>query len=203
MILLAGGSALRKRFGAEPWLGQLICPRSRNRVTAARWAADNASFSSFDPNAYLAMVFRIAKEPTRPLFLTVPDAVADAWQTMALWEMWSRILRPFRLPLAYVVQDGVESIGIPWEDISAIFIGGSTEFKIGSVARRAVALARQRRIWVHMGRVNTVRRLIYAQQIGCDSVDGSGFAKFPDQMISRFTRVNANRVFGELGDSPA
>ena len=52
MILLASGTALIARYGAEPWLGQLLCPRSGNAIVQPRWAADNAAFSQFDPAAY-------------------------------------------------------------------------------------------------------------------------------------------------------
>jgi hypothetical protein len=33
---------------------------------------------------------------------------------------------------------------------------------------------------------------MYAQQLGVDSVDGSGFARFPDAMLPRFHRVADN-----------
>lgn len=201
MILLASGSALINRFGCQPWLGQLLCPRSRNRIVLPRWAADNAAFSRFNASAYMAMVERIAIEPTRPLFVTVPDVVADAVATMADWRRWVKILRPLGLPLAFVLQDGVECVGVPWDQCAAVFVGGSTAFKVGPVARAHVEKARHCGVWVHMGRVNTVRRLMYAQQIGCDSVDGSGFARFPDEMIPRFTRVNDNGLLSEVAST--
>lgn len=118
---------------------------------------------------------------------------------MARWEIMSRFLRPFRLPLAYVIQDGIERVGVPWGDCAAVFIGGTTAFKLGPIARHCVELAKQYGAWVHMGRVNTIKRLMYAQQIGCDSVDGSGFARFPDAMIPRFTRVETNGLLDLKG----
>lgn len=199
MILLASGTALIERFGCQPWLGQLVCPRSRNRIVLPRWAADNAAFSKFNAAAYIAMLERIATASTRPIFVTVPDVVGDAAATLQLWWKWMRILRPLKLPLAFVLQDGVDLVGAPLGDraCAAVFIGGTTSFKVGPVARAFVEKAKAKGLWVHMGRVNTVRRLMYAQQIGCDSVDGSGFARFPNEMIPRFTRVNDNRILTE------
>jgi len=56
--------------------------------------------------------------------------------------------------------------------------GGTTAFKMGSVARSIIAKAKRRDKWVHMGRVNSRRRIQYASDVGCDSVDGSGFVRF-------------------------
>lgn len=201
MILLASGSALIARYGGEPWLGQLLCPRSRNAIVLKHWAADNAAFSKFDADAYLRMVREIADgiAPTcptidaplpRPLFVTVPDVVGNAHETRWRFANWYPVLKPFRLPLAYVLQDG--EITPPWPLIAAVFVGGSTAFKVGPEARAFIAEAQRLGKWVHMGRVNTVRRMMYAQQIGVDSVDGSGFARFPDAMLPRFTRVADN-----------
>ena len=40
-------------------------------------------------------------------------------------------------------------------------------------------------MWVHMGRVNSQRRLRYAHAIGCDSVDGTYLTYAPDQNLRR------------------
>ena len=68
---------------------------------------------------------------------------------------------------------------MPWDYCVAIFIGGTDAFKLGAFAREVVQYGKLMKKWTHMGRVNSVRRLRYAQTIGCDSVDGSGMARFP------------------------
>lgn len=62
--------------------------------------------------------------------------------------------------------------------LSAVFIGGTTEFKLGATARAITAEAKRRGKWVHMGRVNTAQRVRYAKQIGCDSFDGTTFSRW-------------------------
>jgi hypothetical protein len=171
-------------------VGHLLCPRSRNVVWSREWAADNAAFSRFDAAAYRSMLATIAGRPGC-LFVTVPDVVGDAFATRELWRAWFPVVRAHGLPAAFVLQDGLDDVGVPWLECAAVFIGGSTEFKLGPVARMAVQEAHRLGKWVHMGRVNTMRRLRYAQHIGCDSVDGSGFARFPDAMLPKFTRVDA------------
>jgi hypothetical protein len=39
--------------------------------------------------------------------------------------------------------------------------------------------------WVHLGRVNSERRIRYAASIGCDSVDGTQWVRFRDTCLAR------------------
>jgi hypothetical protein len=79
-----------------------------------------------------------------------------------------------------VAQDGLESLPVPWGDFDALFIGGTTGWKLGPHAREIAAEAKRRGKWVHMGRVNSERRCRYAAAIGCDSVDGTKLVFGPD-----------------------
>lgn len=190
MLLLASGTALIGRYGDEPWFGQFIDPRSRNRVTVPRRAADNAAFTDFNARAYLAMLERMKAIETPPIFVAVPDVVGDAFRTRWRFCDWYHVLKPYGFPLAYVLQDGERAETVPWAHIAAVFIGGTTAFKIGAQARALAAEAKRRGLWVHMGRLSGHKRFMYAQQLGIvDSVDGSGFARFADAMLPRFTRV--------------
>lgn len=69
-----------------------------------------------------------------------------------------------------------------------------TEWKLGEAAARLVAAAKARGLWVHMGRVNSYKRIAYAASIGCDSSDGTylNFGKKADRLI------NTLKVFGWL-----
>jgi hypothetical protein len=67
---------------------------------------------------------------------------------------------------------------VPWDRISALFLGGSTHFKLGPDGARAAREAKRRGLWLHMGRVNTANRARYAATIGCDSFDGSKFSRW-------------------------
>jgi hypothetical protein len=48
-----------------------------------------------------------------------------------------------------------------------------TEWKLGAWAALLTTLAKARGKYVHMGRVNSLKRYRYAVSIGCDSVDGT------------------------------
>jgi hypothetical protein len=69
---------------------------------------------------------------------------------------------------------------MPWPWFDVLFLGGSTAWKLGPAARRLTAEAKARGKRVHMGRVNSLRRLRYADATGCDSADGTFLAFGPD-----------------------
>ncbi len=128
------------------------------------------------------------------LFAAAPDVVADAAATLRRESVMRMLgwIRYAGLPVAFVLQDGQESLPVPWDDFDAAFIGGSTSWKLGPAARALAAQARARGKWVHMGRVNSLRRLRYAAAIRCDSADGTFLARGPD--------VNLPKVLGWLRD---
>lgn len=167
-------------------LGQIITPAQGNRITpGVPWALDNGCFSNrWKPARFFDTLEKHARTPGC-LFAVVPDVVADAAGTNRLWASWDRGLRRHGYPVAYVIQDGARSIP-RWCD--AVFVGGSDAFKLGPEARALVALAKRHGKWVHMGRVNSYKRLRYATDIGCDSADGTFLAIAPDQNLPRVFR---------------
>jgi hypothetical protein len=150
---------------------------------------DNGAFSGFDEGAFVRMLERFHDVPGC-LFVTAPDVVADAAATFARWTFWSRAIRGMRLRPAYVAQDGLHPSIMP--DCEAVFIGGSTAFKEGEQVRALCAYCKARGIWVHWGRVNGRRRYLMAKSAGADSVDGTGFSRFPDTNIPKIAEWEAS-----------
>jgi hypothetical protein len=191
--ILVNGATASLRQHPRPFFGVLISPRQRgtperNLWPGCVWAADNDAFSGFDPEAFISMLAQYADHRASCRFVAVPDVVADAAATRARFDRWSPVVATHGYPLAFVAQDGLTIAACPWEQFDALFIGGSTAFKLGPEARQLVGWAKALGKWVHMGRVNSARRLRYAEMIGCDSVDGSGFSRFPDEMRGRADR---------------
>ena len=81
---------------------------------------------------------------------------------------------PLRLSAAVV---------LPWGQLDVLFVGGTTEWKLGPDARGLTAAARERGKRVHMGRVNSERRYRYAKAIGCDTADGTYLTFGPDLLL--------------------
>jgi hypothetical protein len=129
----------------------------------------------------------------RCLFAVAPDVLGDAKATIVRSAPFVYKLRAwFGLPGALVAQDGLEDLDVPWNWFDVLFIGGSTEWKLGPAARALAAEAKARGKWVHMGRVNSLKRLRYAAAIGCDSADGTYLTYGPS--------INLPKVLGWLRD---
>lgn len=138
------------------------------------WAIDNFAFSGFNAQQFKRLLDRY-QHLEGCLFVVIPDVVANAQATLRRWERWAGYARLLGYPLALAAQDGLENLPIPWNEFTALFIGGSTEWKLGQACREIVTEAKTRGKYIHMGRVNSRCRIRYAQSIGCDSVDGSSF----------------------------
>lgn len=167
---------------AGPGFGRLLVPDHFPRAAATAragipWAADNGCFQGLNAKRYRRMLRTIRGLPGC-LFVAVPDVVADASRTLELWEEWADEVSNAGQPLALVAQDGLTVGGAPWDEFAALFIGGSTEWKVGPDAERLVREAKRLGKHVHMGRVNGKRRFAYARSIGCDSVDGTSFSRW-------------------------
>lgn len=187
MLLVTHGQPTMERF-ASPYLGRLIQPRHYSSIekTAASgipWAADNDCFQGLDHVAFSAMLDRI-KGLHGCLWVTCPDVVGDHTATVAQFYKWSHAIARRGLPIAFVLQDGCTSSEVPWRDIAAVFVGGSTEFKMSDTAAELVTEAKRRGKWAHMGRVNSLQRIRHAAAIGCDSVDGTKYSRFVDTWLA-------------------
>lgn len=187
MILFVSGATHTSRRHRR--VGELIVPTAGNhpetlRLEPGRWAMDNGAFSGFDASAFITMLETFhGRQGCR--FVVAPDVVADPHQTLHRWPFWSRLIRGVGFVPALAAQDGLTIPQVPWSDIGALFIGGTTEWKTGPSAAALIAFAKARGLWVHMGRVNTERRIWHAARLGCDSFDGSGFSRWPDIRIPK------------------
>jgi hypothetical protein len=206
MLYLANPSTPAVRDAmAVGLLGAIMSPRQGNRLPAdALFAIDNncgpgknGKPGSGYPgdSAYLHLLSGLTDadgadlcdpDTSRCLFATAPDVVGDAAATLRRSERMLPLIRCYTgFSAALVAQDGLEDLDVPWEEFDALFIGGSTGWKLGPAARRLVAEAKQRGHWVHMGRVNSFKRLRYADAIGCDSADGTFLTYAPDANLPR------------------
>jgi hypothetical protein len=181
IVLVSGATASLAQYD----VGVLVVPRQWNKATtlplvAFRWAMDNGAFAGFEEGAFVRMLERFWGFRDGCLFVTAPDVVADAAATLARWPFWSALVHGLGYRVAFVIQDGIDSDDVPWDTFEALFVGGSTEFKESELAATLCGYAKAKGLWVHWGRVNTKRRLKLAIEAGADSIDGSGFSRWPD-----------------------
>jgi hypothetical protein len=166
----------------------ITTPKQGNRIPpGAMVCADNGCGPGKDGKqgtgypgdaAFGAYLRRLPADRTR--FAVAPDVVYDAAATIERSRPWLTEIRSLGIPAAFVAQDGQESLPVPWDEFDVLFVGGSTDWKLGPHARALVAEAKARGKQVHMGRVNSHKRIAYARHIGCDSADGTYIARGPD-----------------------
>lgn len=186
MILLVSGltgewARMYRDLSAN--VGFLVTPSGGHKPETvlsycATWAADNDCFSGFDRPAYERMLARWRGASPGPLFVLAPDVVADAAATLKQFAEWAPVIRSHGFPVGLAAQDGLAPAAVPWPEVDALFVGGSTAFKLSDDAYRLCREARRRGKHVHMGRVNSLRRMETAARFGCDSIDGSGFSRW-------------------------
>lgn len=153
-------------------IGRVCTPNGGSRRGAGAWCADNGAFSArYDEAKWWRWLS--TTDPAGCMFAALPDVVADWPATLARSLPWVDRVRDLGFPVALVLQDGASVDTVPWERLDAVFIGGTTAWKLGADVRGLVTEAKHRGLHVHMGRVNSERRLRYAAHIGCDSADGT------------------------------
>jgi hypothetical protein len=166
----------RKRYDHDFW--QLRTPLTNYaRAAGVPYGLDNGCFKTFDRKEWDRLL-EIA-EIDSPVFACLPDIVGDAQRTVELFEYFKRHTNG--IPRAMVLQDGIEHATIPWDDMAAVFVGGTDAFKNSPVTMRAAKTAKMLGKWVHVGRVNTAKRV--RDWVGiADSIDGSGMSRY-DHML--------------------
>jgi len=128
--------------------------------------------------------------------------MGDAAATLIESAKYYDWIRELGYPVALVAQDGLDPDDVPWDKIDAIFVGGSDDYKVGSPPPGrirplkldgtplgvpgcigVVQEAKRRGKWVHIGRVNSRARYLFARSIGADSVDGTYITRGPTKNL--------------------
>lgn len=197
-------------------LVQPSCRFSTQPYAGAGWAADNGCFSSKGFTEARWWDWLAATTSDGCHFATAPDVVGDHAATVERSLPWLPKIRALGHRAAFVGQNGASLDTVPWDAFDVLFLGGSpeclacgwvrpatafkvhhcpscarklTEWKLGQIARDLTAEATRRGIPVHMGRVNSLKRLVYAQEIGCSTADGTWLAFGADANAPRLRRA--------------
>lgn len=191
MIYFANPTAGTHDLMASHILGWADSPISaqRQRPPGVIWCADNGCFSNrFNETKWWNWLQRNATDAATCIFATAPDVVGDASETLQRSLPWLPRIRDLGYRAAFVAQDGQDQTPVPWNEFDVLFIGGTTQFKLGPVSRALVYEAKRHNKWVHCGRVNSHRRFRWAEAIGCDSADGTYLTFGPDTNLPKLLR---------------
>lgn len=137
------------------------------------WAADNGAFTkAFSPQKFVKWLEIMQPYRSTCLFVAVPDVLADSKATLEKWHEWYDVLSDW--PTAFVCQDGQTPETIPL-NCSAVFIGGTTDWKLGDGARRCIEWGVKHGKHVHIGRVNWLKRYMHFRSMpGSDNFTCDG-----------------------------
>lgn len=193
MLYLSG--AVRPELLGRTDVGIMITPNMGNQpdLSETPWGADTGCFSQSGDRGFSLVAYLDWLDTMRPylptcLFATAPDVVGDARQTWGRSRDVLPLIRDLGYPAALVAQDGIGKTLIDWLAFDALFIGGTDAFKKSAVCAWFCREAKSRGKHVHMGRVNSLRRMRLAESLGCDSADGT-FIKFgPDLNVPKVER---------------
>lgn len=172
---------------------------------------DNGAFQQggFKPKDFTRLLDRLDQQPGakgKVEFVVAPDVVGKAQDTLDLFKEWGPKIRDRGFKVALVAQNGLEDIPerIPWDKFDTLFVGGSTEWKMGG-PEGAVANDPRMKRWsklfdaaaahgkqVHFGRVNSANRLDFASWMGANSADGTFTLFSPETNVPRLEKFLDN-----------
>lgn len=177
-------------------IGWLFTPEGaiREPVPWIPYACDNGRFAVWDKGlewkeqSFLRMLESYATHPIKPLWVVVPDQVGDRDETLRQWDKWyPQLDKGFDLNFAFAAQDGMVPADVPSE-AEVVFVGGTFKWKWRNLEAWTQAFPR-----IHVGRVNTLRHLLHCQDLGVDSVDGTGWFRSPRRTddLHKYFRLQA------------
>ena len=180
------GAKVRELWKKYPErLGCMISPNGWREVPQP-YAIDNGRFSActndkeWSKDDFRTLCDKAASNKNKPIFITVPDVVGDAKKTKKEWGYWTRPqswLHSYEIPLAFVMQDGMTLDDIP-PNADWVFVGGSQKWKRSNIYKICNGGKRYKNYpKVHIGGINSARRLWICHKAGAKSVDGTGWCR--------------------------
>jgi hypothetical protein len=183
----------------------LVSAKGELRTEGMRYALDNGAWSAFvqqepfDEDAFLVAVDRLGEGAD---WIVLPDIVAGGLVSLdySLW--WKERLRGMPTRLLIAVQNGmqIDDVASLLSPAVGIFIGGTTEWK-EATAQAWGSLARRRHCHLHVGRVNSARRIRICAAAGANSFDGSGVSRYAEALPRLDRATRQEDLFAAAGES--
>lgn len=183
MIAYASRTGTRRNLDALRRAGWrlLVSARGELRTEGFRYALDNGAWTSyqrgepFDVPAFERAVVELGEGAD---WIVAPDIVAGGLESLDVSVRWVPMLLK-TAPVLIAVQDGMEPrhVAPHIRTRVGLFVGGTSEWKERTLPQWG-ALGREHRCHVHVGRVNTSRRIFLAQDAGAHSFDGTSATRF-------------------------
>lgn len=170
----------------------------------------------FSLDRYLNWLDRMEPHKDRCLFAPAPDVVGDHGATVLRSAPVLPQIRARGYRAAFVAQNGATPENTPWGTFDVLFVGGSlecdsscrytydlphppvrgercpwcdemmTEWKLSRAAQILCDAAKEKGLWIHVGRVNSAKRYRFVRDVlHADSADGTYLSFGPAVNLSR------------------
>lgn len=184
MLAYASRTGTRRNLTALRQAGWrlLLSAHGVLRSEGFAYALDNGAWSDYchgRPFHERAFLTALCKMGPKADWTVLPDIVAGGHASLDLSLRWMcTVLNESPMALL-AVQDGLTPQDIlPWVgERVGIFVGGSTKWKLATLPYWGL-VGQQYRCWVHVGRVNTARRITYCGLAHATSFDGSSASRY-------------------------
>ncbi|MGP5108950.1 MULTISPECIES: hypothetical protein [Pseudomonas] len=160
----------------------LVSAKGVLRTEGMRYALDNGAWTAFQQGeAFDEVAFGRAVDllGEKADWIVLPDIVAGGMASLEFSLRWLERLKGIPTKLLLAVQNGMQPDDVR-ELLSpaiGIFVGGDTEWKLGTLNTWGL-LARRRNCHLHVGRVNSARRITLCAAAGVNSIDGTSATRF-------------------------
>ena len=160
----------------------MVSARGALRPEGFPYALDNGAWTAFqkkEPFNVPAFEKALVKLGADADFTVVPDIVAGGGASLDFSLSWLRRVQDASPNVLIPVQDGmvISDVEHLLGDQVGIFIGGGDVFKLTTMDAWC-ELGRRRGCWVHVGRVNSAKRIKQCAMAGATSFDGSSASRY-------------------------
>jgi hypothetical protein len=184
LIAYASRTGTRRNLAALRGAGWrlLVSAAGCLRSEGFRYALDNGAWSAYTsgrPFDDRAFGVALRKMGAAADWTVIPDIVAGGLASLDLSLRWMRRVLDESPRALLAVQDGMCAADVRGflGDRVGLFVGGSTKWKEETIPAWS-ALGRSVGCWVHVGRVNTARRISVCTGAGANSFDGTSASRF-------------------------
>jgi hypothetical protein len=184
MVSYASRTGTRRNLAAMRAAGWrlLVSAKGVLRTEGMPYALDNGAWTAFqqgEPFDELAFGRAVDLLGESADWIVLPDIVAGGMASLEFSLRWMERLKGIPTRLLLAVQNGMEPDDVR-ELLSpavGLFVGGDTQWKLATVNTWG-QLARRRNCYMHVGRVNSAKRIALCAAAGAHSVDGTSATRF-------------------------
>lgn len=180
----------------------LVSAKGVLRTEGFRYCLDNGAWSAFtsgQPFDEYAFQKAFEKLGEAADFVVVPDIVCGGRQSLDFSLRWLERLQNSPSKLLIAVQNGIKPDDVR-EYLSpavGLFVGGDTPWKLATVHSWSI-LARRRACHLHVGRVNSAKRIDLCSRAGAHSVDGTSASMYALSIPRLSAAVNNSERQGDF-----